>query len=61
MGWNWWRLVLLRLRPQAIVEGAVREPDSIARTIRQLATNLKIKEKFVATSISGYAVMIKKN
>jgi len=46
--------------PQAIVEGAIREPDSIARTIRQLATNLKIKEKFVATSISGYAVMIKK-
>jgi type IV pilus assembly protein PilM len=46
--------------PQAIVEGVIREPDSIAGTIRQLATNLKIKEKLVATSISGYAVMIKK-
>jgi type IV pilus assembly protein PilM len=46
--------------PQAIVEGAIREPDSIARTIRQLATNLNIKGKLVATSISGYAVMIKK-
>jgi type IV pilus assembly protein PilM len=46
--------------PQAILEGVVREPEKIAQTIRNLVNNLNIKDRAVATSISGYAVMIKK-
>jgi type IV pilus assembly protein PilM len=51
---------LAPVTPQAIQEGVIKEPEVLARTIRNLITNLAIKEKYVATSISGYAVMIKK-
>ena len=36
------------------------KPEVVADAIRQLATHLKIKQKAVAISISGYDVMIKK-
>jgi type IV pilus assembly protein PilM len=51
---------LAPVSPQAIQEGVIKEPDSIIKAIKTLLGNLEIKERYVATSISGYAVMIKK-
>jgi len=44
----------------AIVEGRIKEPEVVADTIKSLARNLNVKEQNVATSISGYSVIIKK-
>jgi type IV pilus assembly protein PilM len=44
----------------AFSEGKLREPELVASTIKKLAKHLKIKDKTVAISISGYEVMIKK-
>lgn len=44
----------------AFVEGKLKEPELVASSIEKLAKHLKIKEKSVAISISGYEVMIKK-
>ncbi len=41
-------------------EGRVAQPEQIAGVIRQLADHLKVKQKTVAVSVSGYDVMIKK-
>jgi type IV pilus assembly protein PilM len=46
--------------PHSIQEGVIKEADMIAKVIRNLIANLNINEKYVATSVSGYAVMIKK-
>lgn len=45
---------------EAFSEGRLAKPELVANTIRLLANHLKIKRKVVATSISGYDVMIKK-
>jgi len=45
---------------EAFAEGRVSKADQVAKCIQQLAGHLKIKDKLVATSISGYEVMIKK-
>lgn len=45
---------------ETFVEGKVAKPEVVADSIRQLATHLKVKQKRVAISISGYDVMIKK-
>ncbi len=44
----------------AIVEGRIKEPETVANTIKELVQRLKIKEQNVAISISGYSVIIKK-
>ncbi|MBW2194573.1 MAG: type IV pilus assembly protein PilM [Deltaproteobacteria bacterium] len=44
----------------AIVEGRIKEPETVANTIKELVQSLKIKEQNVAISISGYSVIIKK-
>ena len=44
----------------AIVEGRVKEAETVADTIKSLTQRLKIKEDNVATSIAGYSVIIKK-
>ena len=51
---------MANLPETAIVEGRIKEPDVVADTIKKLAADLKIKEPNVATSISGYSVIIKK-
>lgn len=43
----------------AIVDGALKEPDAVTDIIRNLISNLKVKTKNVATSISGHSVIIK--
>lgn len=57
------RLVSMGIAPlprDAFVEGRMAKPELVANTIRQLADHLKIKQRSVAVSISGYDVMIKK-
>ncbi len=42
-----------------ISEGIIKKPDVIVDTIKKLLAELKIREKNVAVSISGYSVIIK--
>lgn len=48
------------LPPNAIVEGSVKEMEIVASAIKNLYKNLKVKNRKVATSISGYSVIVKK-
>ena len=53
-------LGICRLRPNVIVEGAIKDPAAVQDAIKSLTANLKTKVKGVATSISGYSIIIKK-
>ena len=44
----------------AIVEGSIKEMETVASAIKELCRNLKIRNKNVATSISGFSVIVKK-
>jgi type IV pilus assembly protein PilM len=57
------KLVNMGIAPvprDAFAEGRIAKPEIIANIIRQLANHLKIRQKTVAVSVSGYDVMIKK-
>ncbi len=54
------RFGMANLPQNAIMEGRIKEPEVVADTIRGLVSDLKIREQNVATSISGYSVIIKK-
>jgi type IV pilus assembly protein PilM len=51
---------VIGLPPEAIVEGAIKEMEVVASAIKTLCRNLKVKNRNVATSISGYSVIVKK-
>ncbi len=51
---------VIGLPKDAIVEGAVKEMEVVASAIKTLYKNLNIKNKNVATSISGFSVIVKK-
>ena len=51
---------MIELPPDAIVEGSIKEMEIVSAALTNLLTNLRIKNKNVATSISGYSVIIKK-
>jgi len=51
---------VIRLPQDAIVEGSIKEMEIVSTAIRNLFKNLKIKNKNVTTSISGYSVIVKK-
>jgi len=51
---------IIKLPPDAIVEGSIREMGTVSEAIKNLLKNLKIKNKNVATSISGYSIIVKK-
>jgi type IV pilus assembly protein PilM len=51
---------IIKLPPDAIVEGSIREMGIVSEAIKNLLKNLKIKNKNVATSISGYSIIVKK-
>lgn len=51
---------MIGLPHNAIVEGAVKEMDIVAAAIKNLYKNLKVKNKNVVTSISGFSVIVKK-
>ena len=48
------------LPKNTIVEGSVKEMEIAASAIRNLYKNLNVKNKNVATSISGFSVIVKK-
>ncbi|MCB0218052.1 MAG: type IV pilus assembly protein PilM [Chrysiogenetes bacterium] len=58
-----YKLLKLGIKPlpsEAIVDGAIMNASAVADTILELVAELKIKEKEVATSVSGHSVIIKK-
>lgn len=48
------------LPQDAIVEGTIKEMEIVSSAIKGLLRNLKVKNRNVATSISGYSVIVKK-
>lgn len=59
-GYHLKNIGMAMLPPEAISEGVIKEPTTIAESIKALVKNLKIKERNVAISISGFSVIIKK-
>ena len=51
---------MIGLPPDAIVEGSIKEIDIVASALKGLFQNLKVKNRNVATSISGFSVIVKK-
>ncbi len=53
-------LGLIGLPPEAIVQSSIKEVEIVSSAIRNLFRNLKVKNKNVATSISGFSLIVKK-
>jgi type IV pilus assembly protein PilM len=51
---------VMGLPQNAIVEGSIREMEIVSSAIKNLYKHLNVKNKNVATSISGYSVIVKK-
>ena len=51
---------VIGLPQDAIVEGSIKEMEVVSSAIRTLFSNLKVKNTNVATSISGFSVIVKK-
>jgi len=51
---------IIGLPKDAIVEGSVKEMEIAASALKKLYKNLNVKNKNVATSISGFSVIVKK-
>jgi len=51
---------IIGLPQDAIVEGSIKEMEIVSSAIKTLYKNLKVKNKNVVTSISGYSVIVKK-
>lgn len=51
---------LAQLAAEGTSDGRSSRVESVGRAIQQLAAHLKVREKLVASSMSGYEVMIKK-
>ncbi len=51
---------IAQLPPEAIVDGVIMDSAVVVETIRHLLANLKIKNRNVATSVSGHSLIIKK-
>jgi type IV pilus assembly protein PilM len=54
------RFGMIEIAPGLIEEGTIKEPESVADTLRQLFKTYGIKERNVAISIGGYSVIVKK-
>src|SRR5215831_4112529 len=48
------------LPPQTIVDGAIMDQGVVVEAIRRLKSTLGLRNKLVATAISGHSVIIKK-
>jgi len=51
---------IIGLPREAVVEGYIKDKEAVSSAIKQLVRNLKARNKNVATSISGFSVIIKK-
>jgi type IV pilus assembly protein PilM len=54
------RFGMIEIAPGLIEEGTIKEPESVADTLRQIFKTYNIKERNVAISIGGYSVIVKK-
>ncbi len=50
---------MIGLPQESVVEGSIKEMEIVSAALKNLIKNLKIKNKNVATSISGYSVIVK--
>lgn len=50
---------MIELPQESVVEGSIKEMEIVSAALKNLIKNLKIKNKNVATSISGYSVIVK--
>lgn len=51
---------IIGLPPGAIIEGSIKETQLVSSALKNLFKNLRVKNNHVATSISGYSVIVKK-
>jgi type IV pilus assembly protein PilM len=51
---------MIEIPTEAIVEGSIKEMEIVSSALKNLLKNLRIKNKNLATSISGYSVIVKK-
>jgi len=51
---------MIELPQDSILEGSIKEMEIVSSALKNLLKNLKIKNKNVATSISGYSIIVKK-
>jgi type IV pilus assembly protein PilM len=51
---------MIEIPSEAIVEGSIKEMEVVSSALKNLLKNLRIKNKNLATSISGYSVIVKK-
>ena len=51
---------LADLPEDVIVDGSIVEPDAVAQAISELFEQHKVRTRFVATSISGNAVIVRR-
>ncbi len=54
------KIGFIDIAPGAIEDGAIKDPESVADSIRKLFKNVGIKNENVAISIGGYSVIVKK-
>lgn len=50
---------IIGLPHNAIVEGSIKEPEIVSSALNTLVGNLRINNKNIATSISGFSVIVK--
>jgi type IV pilus assembly protein PilM len=50
----------INIEPGIIEEGAIKDPETVSESIREIYKESKIKEKNIAISIGGYSVIVKK-
>jgi type IV pilus assembly protein PilM len=51
---------MIEIPHEAIVEGSIKEMELVSSALKNLLKNLRIKNNNVATSISGYSIIVKK-
>jgi type IV pilus assembly protein PilM len=59
-GYRLLKLGSAQLPSGAVEDGVLQDPDAVGAVISRLLNNLKIKQKKVAISMSGYSVIVKK-
>jgi len=59
-GWLLKKFGIQEIPAKAIEEGAIKDPEKVAQSIRALLNEHKIKESNTALSIGGYSVIVKR-
>jgi type IV pilus assembly protein PilM len=54
------RFGMVDIAPGLIEDGIIKDPETVAETLRQLFKTYNVKERNVAISIGGYSVIVKK-